>query len=151
MPLEIIIIQHSHRLCSGVILGCSCRGIDVARVAEFRPGKCQCRFKIQYPKSHNIICAHRFLSIQEQAVLLNPILSKGLFVVAGFRHGRRGPFVLAKGPKTMLAVAWSFECPARFADYGGAQTRSAQTVRAFLRSRLHGSAMPQGHSILMMP
>ncbi len=31
----------------------------------------------------------------------------------------------------MLAVAWPFGCPARFADSGGAQTRFAQTVRAF--------------------
>ena len=31
----------------------------------------------------------------------------------------------------MLAVAWPFGCPARFADSGGAQTRYAQTVRAF--------------------
>jgi len=31
----------------------------------------------------------------------------------------------------MLAVAWPFGCPARFADTGGAQTRYAQTVRAF--------------------
>ena len=39
----------------------------------------------------------------------------------------------------MLAVAWPFGCPARFADSGGAQTRRAgpemcrraQTVRAF--------------------
>ncbi|MBA3614323.1 MAG: hypothetical protein H0W49_15725 [Nitrospirales bacterium] len=50
--------------------------------------------------------------------------------VAGFRHGERGPFVPAKGPKTMLAVAWPFGFPARFADSGGAQTRYAQTVRA---------------------
>jgi len=31
----------------------------------------------------------------------------------------------------MLALAWPFGCPARFADPGGAQTRCAQTVRAF--------------------
>jgi hypothetical protein len=30
----------------------------------------------------------------------------------------------------MLAVAWPFGYPARFADSGGAQTRYAQTVRA---------------------
>ncbi len=30
----------------------------------------------------------------------------------------------------MLAVAWPFGFPARFADSGGAQTRYAQTVRA---------------------
>jgi hypothetical protein len=31
----------------------------------------------------------------------------------------------------MLAVAWPFVFPARFADSGGAQTRYAQTLRAF--------------------
>ena len=31
----------------------------------------------------------------------------------------------------MLAVAWSFGCPARFADSGGSQTRYAQTMRPF--------------------
>jgi len=31
----------------------------------------------------------------------------------------------------MLAVAWPFGFPARFADPGGAQTRCAQTMRAF--------------------
>ncbi len=31
----------------------------------------------------------------------------------------------------MLAVAWAFGSPARFADPGVAQTRYAQTVRAF--------------------
>jgi len=54
-----------------------------------------------------------------------------IFDVAGFRPGSRGPFVSAKGPKTMLAVAWPFGCPARFADPGGAQTRYAQTMLAF--------------------
>jgi len=31
----------------------------------------------------------------------------------------------------MLAVMWPFGSPARFADSGGAQTRYAQTMRAF--------------------
>ena len=31
----------------------------------------------------------------------------------------------------MLAVVWPFGFPSRFADSGGAQTRCAQTVRAF--------------------
>ena len=30
----------------------------------------------------------------------------------------------------MLAMAWPFGSPARFADTGGAQTRCAQTLRA---------------------
>ncbi|MBA3968328.1 MAG: hypothetical protein H0X47_21645 [Nitrospirales bacterium] len=54
-----------------------------------------------------------------------------MFWVAGFRPGRRGPFVSAKGPKTILAVVWPFGSPARFADSGGAQTRYAQILRAF--------------------
>jgi len=37
----------------------------------------------------------------------------------------------AKVAKTMLAVMWPFGSPARFADSGGAQTRCAQTLRAF--------------------
>ncbi len=42
----------------------------------------------------------------------------------------------------MLAVAWPFVCPARFADFGGAQTRSAQTVRTFFPK----SAARLGHA-----
>jgi hypothetical protein len=52
-------------------------------------------------------------------------------IIAGFRPGSRGPFVSAKGPKTMLAVAYPFGCPARFTDTGGGQTRLAQTLPAF--------------------
>ncbi len=44
---------------------------------------------------------------------------------------RRATFVSAKVAKTMLAVVWAFGFPARFADTGGAQTRCAQTLRAF--------------------
>ena len=47
---------------------------------------------------------------------------------AGVRPGSRNPCVVAKGLKTMLAVAEPCGCPARFADTGGAQTRYAQTV-----------------------
>jgi hypothetical protein len=68
--------------------------------------------------------------------------------IAGFRPGRQAPFVSAKGPKTMVAVAWPFGCPASFADFGGAQTRYAQTMRAFLRNRLHDLASPQDHGKL---
>ncbi|MBA3964244.1 MAG: hypothetical protein H0X47_00400 [Nitrospirales bacterium] len=49
----------------------------------------------------------------------------------------------------MVAVAWPFWCPASFADFGGAQTRYAQTMRAFLRNRLHDLASPQGHGSLV--
>ena len=49
----------------------------------------------------------------------------------GFVPVRRATFVSAKVAKTMLAVAWPFGSLARFADTGGAQTRCAQTMRAF--------------------
>ena len=49
----------------------------------------------------------------------------------------------------MVAVAWPFGCPASFADFGGAQTRYAQTMRAFPRNRLHDLASPQGHGSLV--
>jgi hypothetical protein len=51
-------------------------------------------------------------------------------------------FVSAKGLKTMLAVPWPFGCPARFTATGSGQTRLAQTLPPFLRSRLHCSARP---------
>ncbi len=54
-----------------------------------------------------------------------------MFCVAGFRPGRRTTFVSAKVAKTRLAVVWPFGFPARFADSGVAQTRSAQTMRDF--------------------
>jgi hypothetical protein len=44
---------------------------------------------------------------------------------AGFRPGSRAPLVSAKGAKAMLTVAWPFGSPARFGDFGGAQTRGA--------------------------
>ncbi|HBP86961.1 MAG TPA: hypothetical protein DD706_04610 [Nitrospiraceae bacterium] len=50
---------------------------------------------------------------------------------AGTRPGSRATFVSAKVAKTILAVVWPFGAPARFADPGGAQTRCAQTLRAF--------------------
>jgi len=52
-------------------------------------------------------------------------------ILWGFGSIRRATFVSAKVAKTMLAVAWSFGCPAAFADSGGPQTRQAQTVRPF--------------------
>jgi len=54
-----------------------------------------------------------------------------VFGDAGVRPGSRTTFVLVKVAKTMLAEAWPFGFPARFADPGGAQTRYAQTMRAF--------------------
>ena len=51
--------------------------------------------------------------------------------IAGFRPGERATFVSAKGPKTIVAVARPFGCPSSFADFGGPQTRYAQTMRAF--------------------
>jgi len=49
----------------------------------------------------------------------------------GFGPARRPTFVSAKVGKTMLAVLWPFGFPVRFANTGGAQTRCAQTMRAF--------------------
>jgi hypothetical protein len=48
----------------------------------------------------------------------------------------------------MVAVARPFGCSASFADFGGAQTRYAQTMRAFFRNRMHDLASPQGHGSL---
>jgi hypothetical protein len=48
----------------------------------------------------------------------------GAFVIsfyAGVRPGSPGPFLSGKGPKTMVAVAWSFGCPASFADLASPQ------------------------------
>ena len=67
------------------------------------------------------------------------MVSKRFSVIAGVRPGSRATFVSAKVAKTMLAVAWPLGLvqnktdgyPARFADTGGAQTRWAQTMRAF--------------------
>jgi len=53
------------------------------------------------------------------------------FGVAGFRPGRRGPFVLAKGPKTMLAVAWP---PASAGASSSGALRGSPTPSALLRS-----------------
>ena len=103
--------------------------------------------------------------------------------IAGFRPGRRGPFVSAKGPKTTDALSgliWMSKRelleggPTRFAHtrpanlserslMGAGQQASvstkekrerkqlsfAQTMRAFLRNRLHDLASPQGHGSLM--
>jgi hypothetical protein len=68
------------------------------------------------------------------------------FGVAGFRPGGRATFVLAKVAKTILAVVWPFGFPARFADPGGAQTRYAQTLRAFspVSAALLGTPPGQG-------
>jgi hypothetical protein len=54
-----------------------------------------------------------------------------MFYIAGFRPGSRATFVSAKVAKTMLIVVWPFGSLARFADTGSAQTRYAQTMRAF--------------------
>ena len=48
-----------------------------------------------------------------------------------FRPGDRATLVSVKVAKTMLAVLWPFGFPVRFAASGVAQTRFAQTMRAF--------------------
>ena len=49
-----------------------------------------------------------------------------IFSVAGFRPGRRGPFVSAKGPKTMDAPSGLRKANGRQPEEGG-PTRRAQT------------------------
>ncbi len=49
----------------------------------------------------------------------------------GFAPARRATFVSAKVTKTILTVAWPSECPARFTNTGGGQTRLAQTLPTF--------------------
>jgi hypothetical protein len=49
-----------------------------------------------------------------------------MFGVAGFRPGRRGPFVPAKGPKTIDAPSGLIGADGRQSQEGG-PTRSAQT------------------------
>ena len=49
-----------------------------------------------------------------------------IFCVAGFRPGRRGPFVLAKGPKTIDAPSGLMEEDGRQPEEGGS-TRYAHT------------------------
>jgi hypothetical protein len=57
-----------------------------------------------------------------------PALScqRDVLCVAGFRPGRRGPFVLAKGPKTIDAPSGLIREGGRQPEEGG-PTRSAQT------------------------
>jgi hypothetical protein len=49
-----------------------------------------------------------------------------IFCVAGFRPGRRGPFVSAKGPKTIDAPSGLIGADGRQPEEGG-PTRSAHT------------------------
>lgn len=69
----------------------------------------------------------------------------------GFRCGGRDPFVSAKGPKTMLALAWPFGFPVRFADpFGLAQDKSGGDANSLslnsapssFRNRVHSLATP---------
>ncbi|MCA9456963.1 MAG: hypothetical protein KC587_09890, partial [Nitrospira sp.] len=52
-----------------------------------------------------------------------------IFSVAGFRPGRRGPFVSAKGPKTSAAPSGLIKM-GRTRALGGGLTRCAQTKSA---------------------
>ena len=52
------------------------------------------------------------------------------FFMRGFAPARRGPFVSAKGPKTIGARAWPFGCLCPSPDCLGCGTRFAQTVLA---------------------
>jgi len=53
----------------------------------------------------------------------------------------------------MLAVVWPFGFLARFADSGGAQTRCAQTVRAFFPESpaLLGHTTRPGEPLVLSP
>jgi len=63
----------------------------------------------------------------ELIALVSPILvSTEIFCVAGFRHGRRGHFVPAKGPKTSDAPSGLIGVDGR-RTAEGAPTRSAHT------------------------
>ncbi len=62
------------------------------------------------------------------------LIGQAIFDVAGFRPGKRGPFVPAKGPKTIDAqsdlIGWD-----RPGKQEGGPTRSAQTRPAKLEER----------------
>ncbi|HBP89207.1 MAG TPA: hypothetical protein DD706_16085 [Nitrospiraceae bacterium] len=58
-----------------------------------------------------------------------------------FRQKDPKPWWPRRGPSGALR---------RVVDSGGAQTRCAQTMRAFLRSRRHDLAAPQGHRTSIM-
>jgi hypothetical protein len=50
--------------------------------------------------------------------------------IAGVHPGNRGPFEMPKGPKTILASAWSGGSPSMLAESSGAQTRFSLTMPA---------------------
>jgi hypothetical protein len=49
-------------------------------------------------------------------------------VVAGSRTGRRGPFVSAKGPKTMMFQYAALRVPSTLDGLGGSAIRCAQAL-----------------------
>ena len=69
-----------------------------------------------------------------------------IFCVAGFRPGRRGPFVSAKGPKTIDAPSGLIGADGRQPEEGG-PTRSAQTRPASRWER--PSLWPDGRRLTM--
>ena len=77
---------------------------------------------------------------------LSEVVTQKVFYLAGFRPGERGPFVSAKGPKTISAPLWPYGSPPRLANSGGCATRSAQPVLAEFPelAALHGNNGRQG-------
>jgi hypothetical protein len=77
------------------------------------------------------------------------VVSKWVLVLPGFAPAGEVLLFRQKDPKPW----WPWRGPSgalrRAADFGGAQTRYAQTMRAFLRIRLYDLASPQGHRLLV--
>ena len=75
------------------------------------------------------------------------MVSMSFLEMPGFAPANEVLLFRQKDPKPW----WPWRGPSgalrRVADSGGAQTRCAQTMRAFLRSRQHDLASPQGHEI----
>ena len=87
--------------------------------------------------------------MEDCALVFPTIVSKWLLVLPGFGPAAEVLLFRQKDPKPW----WPWRGPSgslrRVADFGGAQTRFAQTMRAFLRNRLHDLASPQGHGSLV--
>ncbi len=76
-----------------------------------------------------------------------------MFWVAGFRPGRRGPFVSAKGPKTIDAQPGLIEFGGRKLYGGRANSLRSDKARLLIRSPTKGRAagieQEQGSSLLL--
>ena len=70
--------------------------------------------------------AEKWLTGERIGLVCTTLMINVIFCVAGFRPGRRGPFVPAKGPKTIDAPSGLIKAEGRQTEEGG-PTRSAQT------------------------